>query len=169
MSGNVLGFESGSILRSGSYSVGGFKYFFNFKQILGMSTIKFHQDLKVYQKSFETAQLIYEFSKSYPKEELYSLTDQIRRSSRSVTANISEAWGKRKYEKSFIAKLTDSEGEARETQTWLQFAFACKYINEEQYDHLHKEYNQIIGMLVNMMSQSEKWCSFSPIKKEENN
>ncbi|MGI9581877.1 four helix bundle protein [Chryseobacterium sp. RRHN12] len=84
-----------------------------------MSTIKFHQDLKVYQQSFETAQLIYELSKSFPKEELYSLTDQIRRSSRSVTANISEAWGKRKYEKSFIAKLTDSEGEARETQTWL--------------------------------------------------
>ncbi|WPO90592.1 four helix bundle protein [Chryseobacterium sp. HR92] len=88
-----------------------------------MSTIKFHQDLKVFQKSFEAAQLIYELSKSFPKEELYSLTDQIRRSSRSVTANISEAWGKRKYEKSFIAKLTDSEGEARETQTWLQFAF----------------------------------------------
>ncbi|WP_426480946.1 four helix bundle protein [Chryseobacterium sp. R2ACT005] len=80
-----------------------------------MSTIRFHQDLKVYQKSFENAQLIYELSKSFPKEELYSLTDQIRRSSRSVTANISEAWGKRKYEKSFIAKLTDSEGEARET------------------------------------------------------
>lgn len=75
-----------------------------------MSTIKFHQDLKVYQQSFETAQVIYELSKFFPKEELYSLTDQIRRSSRSVTANISEAWGKRKYEKSFVAKLTDSEG-----------------------------------------------------------
>jgi four helix bundle protein len=134
-----------------------------------MSTIRFHQDLKVYQKSFETAQLIFEISKSFPKEELYSLTDQIRRSSRSVTANISEAWGKRKYEKSFIAKLTDSEGEARETQTWLQFSIACNYINEEQYEHLHKQYNQIIGMLVNMMSQSEKWCSFSPITKEGNN
>ncbi len=98
-----------------------------------MSTIKFHQDLKVYQKSFETAMMIFELSKSFPKEELYSLTDQIRRSSRSTTVNISEAWGKRKYEKSFIAKLTDSEGEARETQTWLQFALACNYINEEQF------------------------------------
>jgi len=134
-----------------------------------MSTIRFHQDLKVYQQSFETAQLIYELSKFFPKEELYSLTDQIRRSSRSVTANISEAWGKRKYEKSFIAKLTDSEGEARETQTWLQFAFACHYMNEEQYNNLHNKYNQIIGMLVNMMSQSEKWCSFSSVNKEENN
>ncbi|WP_185144317.1 four helix bundle protein [Chryseobacterium sp. KLBC 52] len=134
-----------------------------------MSTIKFHQGLKVYQQSFETAQLIYELSKSFSKEELYSPTDQIRRSSRSVTANISEAWGKRKYEKSFIAKLTDSEGEARETQTWLQFAFACHYMNEEQYNNLHNKYNQIIGMLVNMMSQSEKWCSFSSVNKEDNN
>ncbi|WNI35785.1 four helix bundle protein [Chryseobacterium sp. SG20098] len=136
---------------------------------MGISTIKFHQDLKVYQQSFETAQLIYELSKSFPKEELYSLTDQIRRSSRSVTANISEAWGKRKYEKSFIAKLTDSEGEARETQTWLQFAFACHYMNEEQYNNLHNKYNQIIWMLVKMMSQSEKWCSFSSVNKEDNN
>ena len=126
-----------------------------------MSTIKFHQDLKVFQKSFETAMTIYELSKSFPKEELYSLTDQSRRSSRSVSANISEAWGKRKYEKSFVAKLTDSEGEARETQTWLQFTFACKYINEEQFNNLNNQYNQIIGMLVNMMSQSQNWCTFS--------
>ncbi|WP_317041288.1 four helix bundle protein [Chryseobacterium takakiae] len=82
-----------------------------------MPTIKFHQDLNVFQKSVEFVMTIYELSKSFPKEELYSLTDQIRRSSRSVSANISEAWGKRKYEKSFVAKLTDSEGEARETQT----------------------------------------------------
>lgn len=90
-----------------------------------MSTIKFHQDLKVYQKSFDVAMQIFELSKTFPKEETYSLTDQIRRSSRSVAANISEAWGRRKYEKSFVAKLTDSEGEARESQTWLQFLFAC--------------------------------------------
>lgn len=126
-----------------------------------MSTIKFHQDLKVFQKSFEMAMLVYELSKSFPKEELYSLTDQIRRASRSVSANISEAWGKRKYQKSFIAKLTDSEGEARETQTWLQFALACRYISEEQFNNLNNQYNQVIGMLVIMISQSEKWCSFS--------
>ncbi len=125
-----------------------------------MSTIKFHQDLKVYQKSFEAAMKIYGISKTFPKEEIYSLTDQIRRSSRSVAANISEAWGKRKYEKSFIAKLTDSEGEARETQTWLQFALACQYINEEQFRILNNYYNQIIGMLVNMMIQSKNWCTF---------
>lgn len=131
-----------------------------------MSTIKFHQDLKVYQKSFETAMMIFELSKLFPKEELYSLTDQIRRSSRSVSANISEAWGKRKYEKSFIAKLTDSEAEARETQTWLQFALACNYINEEQFKILNNQYNQIIGMLVNMMSQSQNWCTFSSTDKK---
>lgn len=125
-----------------------------------MSTIKFHQDLKVYQQAFDAAMEIYELSKIFPKEEIYSLTDQIRRSSRSVSANISEAWGKRKYERSFIAKLTDSEGEARETQTWLQFALACKYINEEQFRILNNQYNQIIGMLVNMMIQSKNWCTF---------
>ncbi|OCK52003.1 four helix bundle protein [Chryseobacterium sp. CBo1] len=130
-----------------------------------MSIIKFHQDLKVYQKSFDAAMEIYELSKTLPKEERYSLTDQIRRSSRSVSANISEAWGKRKYEKSFVAKLTDSEGEARETQTWLQFSLACQYINEEQYIKLNIQYNYIIGMLVNMMNDSEKWCSFSSGEK----
>lgn len=131
-----------------------------------MPTIKFHQDLQVYQKSFDTAMEIYQLSKIFPKEELYSLTDQIRRSSRSVSANISEAWGKRKYEKSFIAKLTDSEAEARETQTWLQFALACNYINEEQFKILNNQYNQIIGMLVNMMSQSQNWCTFSSTDKK---
>ncbi|MDR6517085.1 four helix bundle protein [Chryseobacterium camelliae] len=104
---------------------------------------------------------IHELSKTFPKEELYALTDQIRRSSRSVSANISEAWGKRKYEKSFISKLTDSEGEARETQTWLQFATECSYMSNEQFENLNNQYNQIIGMLVNMMIQSKNWCSFS--------
>lgn len=132
-----------------------------------MSIIKFHQDLKVFQKSVDVAMIIFELSKTFPKEELYSLTDQIRRSSRSVSANISEAWGKRKYEKSFVAKLTDSEGEARETQTWLLFALKCNYINEEQFNNLNNQYNQIIGMLINMMSQSQSWCSFSSVNQGE--
>lgn len=126
-----------------------------------MSTIKFHQDLKVFQRSFDVAMQIFELSKTFPKEETYSLKDQIRRSSRSVSANISEAWGRRKYEKSFVAKLTDSEGEARETQTWLQFSLACDYINQEQFNNLNNQYNEVIGMLVTMMNQSNKWCSFS--------
>lgn len=131
-----------------------------------MSTIKFHQDLKVFQRSVDVAMIIFELSKSFPKEELYSFTNQIRRSSRSVSANTSEAWRKRKYEKSFVTKLTDSEGEARETQTWLQFALKCNYIHEEQFNKLNNHYNQIIGMLVNMMSQSKNWCAFSSIEEE---
>lgn len=111
---------------------------------------------------------IYEFSKNLPKEERFSLTDQIRRSSRSVSANISEAWGKRKYEKSFVAKLTDSESEARETQTWLQFSLACKYMTEEQFNNLNTKCNEIIGMLVVMMNNSDKWCSFNPNKNNNN-
>lgn len=110
---------------------------------------------------------IYQLSEIFPTEERYSLTDQIRRSSRSVSANISGVWGKRKYEESFVSKLTDSEGEARETQTWLQFARSCEYINEEQFKILNNQYNQIIGMLVNMMSQSPTWCTFSSIKEEK--
>ncbi|CAD7803259.1 hypothetical protein CHRY9390_01052 [Chryseobacterium aquaeductus] len=108
---------------------------------------------------------IFELSKTYPKDECYSLIDQIRRSLRSVSANISEAWGKRKYGKSFVAKLTDSEGESRETQTGLEFSLACKYINEEQFNKLNNQYNQIIGMLVNMMNQSKNWCTFSQTEK----
>ncbi len=112
--------------------------------------------------------MIFELTKSFPKEECYSLTDQIRRSSRSVSANISEAWGRRKYEKYFVAKLTDSEGEARETQTWLLYSWKCNYINEEQFISLNNQYNQIIGMLVNMMSQSQSWCNFLSNNKDEN-
>ena len=98
-----------------------------------MAIIKYHTDLIVYQKSFEVAMEIYEISFQFPSEEKYSLTDQIRRSSRSVSANISEAWGKRRYPKSFVSKLTDAEGEARETQTWLEFSYQCNYIEEEKF------------------------------------
>jgi four helix bundle protein len=100
---------------------------------------------------------IFEISKSFPKEEKFSLTDQIRRSSRSVCANIGEAFRKRRYPKSFIAKLVDSEGEGAETQTWLQFASECKYIDKNQANRLSTEYDNIIGKLVTMENQSEKW------------
>ena len=88
------------------------------------------QDLLAYKKSFGLAMKIFEVSKSFPKEEKYSLTDQVRRSSRSTTANISESYRKRRYPKNFISKLTDSDAENSETQTWLEFAFECKYINQ---------------------------------------
>src|SRR5262245_55139093 len=96
-----------------------------------MSKIQTHRDLEVYRKAFDTAMQIFELSKPFPKEETYSLTDQIRRSSRSVCANLAEAWRKRRYEAAFISKLSDSESEAAETQVWLEFAVKCGYLNRE--------------------------------------
>jgi four helix bundle protein len=119
--------------------------------------IRDHRELDVYKLSFKCAMEIFQISKSFPKEEKYSLTDQIRRSSRSVCANISEAFRKRRYPKSFIAKLVDSEGEAAESQTWLQFAIECKYIEKNVADRLSEEFDKIIGKLVTMENQSEKW------------
>nr|WP_313717226.1 four helix bundle protein [Kaistella carnis] len=112
--------------------------------------MKFHKDLIVYQKAFSAAMEIYVISKKFPLEERYSLTDQIRRSSRSVNANITEAWRKRRYEKSFISKLNDADGEAAETQNWLDFAFACEYIDEKTYRDLYNTYDEILGMIVSM-------------------
>ena len=126
-----------------------------------MAIIKYHTDLKVYQKSFEVAMEIYKISFQFPSEEKYSLTDQIRRSSRSVSANISEAWGKRRYSKSFVSKLTDSEGEARETQTWLEFSFQCNYIEEEKFKNFNEKYNEIIALLIYMINNVEKWTNFN--------
>jgi four helix bundle protein len=90
-----------------------------------------HRDLAVYGKAFDSAMRIFELSKSFPKEETYSLTDQIRRSSRSVCANLAEAWRKRRYQAAFISKLSDSEGETAETQVWLEFAVKCGYLDRE--------------------------------------
>jgi len=119
--------------------------------------IRTHRDLDVYKSAFKAAMKIFNLSKSFPKEEAYSLTNQIRRSSRSVYANIAEAFRKRRYEKSFISKLNDSEGESAETQTWLEFSFNCGYINNEDYDFLMNEYENILGKLVTMSNQPEKW------------
>jgi len=122
-----------------------------------MEKIKTHLDLKVYALSFEAGMEVFNISKSFPKEEMYSLTDQIRRSSRSVSGNIAEAFRKRRYPKSFIAKLSDSEGEAAETQVWLDYALACNYLKKVHYDKLFDKYDHIIAMLVNMMNKPENW------------
>ena len=116
-----------------------------------------HQELEVYKKAFEAAMFIFELSKSFPKEETYSLTDQIRRSSRSVCANIAEAWRKRRYEAAFIAKLSDSEGKEAETQTWLEFAVKCKYVERNIGRDLYKTYDEVIGMLISMISNPHLW------------
>jgi four helix bundle protein len=122
-----------------------------------MDIIKTHKELRVYQLSFEAGMMIFHISKLFPKEETYSLTDQIRRSSRSVSGNLAEAFRKRKYPKLFISKLTDSEGEAAETQVWLDYSFACGYIDEKTHADLFDKYDHIISMLVNMSNKSENW------------
>jgi len=119
--------------------------------------IRSHRDLDVYKMAFEAAMKIFEISKSFPREETYSLTDQIRRSSRSVCSNLAEAFRKRKYPKSFIAKLSDSESEAAETRTWLDFALNCSYISESMHKELDDTYEKIIGKLVNMSLHPENW------------
>lgn len=108
------------------------------------------QELFAYKKSFALAMKIFEATKSFPKEEKYSLTDQIRRSSRSVSANIAEAYRKRIYPKHFISKLTDSDAENSETQVWLEFSFKCNYISNEIFVELTNE-SEEIGRLINYM------------------
>ena len=122
-----------------------------------MELIKTHKDLKVYQNAFESALQLFELSKAFPKEETYSLTDQVRRSSRSVCANIAEAFRKRRYPNAFVAKLSDSESEAAETQVWLEFAFAFHYINQEEFNNLNDRYDHILSQLVLMINSPEKW------------
>ena len=108
------------------------------------------KDLLAYKKAFDLSMTIFELSKSFPKEEKYSLTDQVRRSSRSVCANIAEAYRKRRYPKHFTSKLTDSDGENLETSTWLDFTLACNYISENDFKIL-SEQSKEIGKLINYM------------------
>ena len=122
-----------------------------------MEIIKSHRELNVYKIAFTSAMKIYTASKTFPKEETYSLTDQIRRSSRSVCSNIAEAFRRRKYPKSFSSKLNESEAEAAETQNWLDFALECNYITIETHQLIDNEFENIIGMLVNMQRLPEKW------------
>ena len=119
--------------------------------------IRTHNDLDVYKLAFEAAMEIFEISKKFPVEEKYSLTDQIRRSTRSVNANLAEAFRKRKYSKAFVSKLSDSEGEAAETQVWLDFALGCQYIDARIHKNLIENYDQVIGKLVNMSLHPENW------------
>ena len=116
-----------------------------------------HRELEVYRRAFDTAMQIFEVSKKFPREETYSLTDQIRRSSRSVCANLAEAWRKRRYEAAFIAKLSDVEAEAAETQTWLQFAVSCGYLSIDAGKELEDVYEKILGTIVGMINHADSW------------
>lgn len=129
----------------------------NQEVISGMVIGHFRQP-RVYKMAFEAAMKIYNLSKGWPKEEKYALTDQIRRSSRSVCANIAEAWRKRRYVAHFISKLTDADSETAETQSWLDFALSCGYISENDFKDLDLAYDNISGGLVKMMAEPNKWC-----------
>lgn len=118
-----------------------------------------YRDLLAYKKSFDLAMKIFEVSKFFPKEEKYSLTDQIRRSSRSVTVTISEAYRKRVYPKNFFSKLTDAEAENTETQVWLNFALACGYLEELKFDELTALNNEVGKLLYYMMNNPDKFGS----------
>src|SRR6185295_6797383 len=122
-----------------------------------MAHIQSYKDLRVYQAAMQAAMRIFELTKSFPADERYSLTDQIRKSSRSVCANIGEAWRKRRYPAHFISKLSDSEGEAEETRVWLEISFRCRYISKSEADELDQTYDSILGQLVRMIDHPEQW------------
>ncbi|MBE9052192.1 four helix bundle protein [Nostocales cyanobacterium LEGE 11386] len=131
---------------------------------MGREFIKSHEDLEVYQMAFDMAMQIFELSKKFPVEEKYALTDQIRRSSRSVCANLAEAWRKRRYKAAFVAKLNDCvrgacrrQAEAAETQTWLKFAVKCNYLEVSLGREIYATYNRILGGLVNMINNPSFW------------
>ena len=124
-----------------------------------MSKIESYRDLIVYQKAYKLAMEIFEISKSFPKEEKYSLTDQIRRSSRSVTSCLAESWARRRNEKAFVNKLTDSLGEENETEVWLDFSKDSKYINDEDHIRFKDGYLEVRKMLISMINNPDKWYS----------
>ena len=124
---------------------------------MGEKIVSF-RDLKVYQAAFSLQQEIFEISKSFPKEEFFSLTDQIRRFSRSIGANLAEAWHKRRYQAHFVSKLSDSDGEQAETQHWLDTALACKYVSVDDHKHLMNKCMQRSRMLDKIMANPEPFC-----------
>ena len=119
--------------------------------------IRKHTQLEVYKRAFAAGMRIFEMTKSFPREERSSLVDQVRKSSRSVATNLAEAWRKRRYEAAFISKRNDSEGEAAETQSWIEFSVACKYMARDDAARLYKEYDEVIRMLVSMANHPEVW------------
>jgi four helix bundle protein len=122
---------------------------------MGVNSFK---ELIVYKKAHKLAMDIFFIAKNFPNEEKFSLTDQIRRSSRSVSACIAESWAKRNYPKAFVSKLTDSLGEEFETEDWLDYAMDCKYITNEENENFLTQYDEVRKMLIAMINDPEKWC-----------
>src|SRR5438128_7847339 len=127
-----------------------------------MAFAKSFRDLKVYQAAREAAGRIFELSKSFSREEQYSLTDQIRRSSRAVKAMIAEAWARRRYKAAFVNKIDEALGEAYETQSWLDDAFDGGYVSREKFDELDRRYDAIGGMLSRMIDRADDFCKHAP-------
>ena len=119
--------------------------------------ISYHWQLDVYKLSVEAGMKLFRLSKKFPREEMYSLTDQVRRSSRSVSGQIGEGWRRRKYEAAFVNKLNEAEGEAGETQVWIEYAVKCEYLSAKEGRELHRTYDRIIGKLVTMGNNPEPW------------
>ena len=117
------------------------------------------KDLTVYQKAFDQAMKIFEVTKKFPRSEQFSLVDQIRRSSRSVCANLAESWRKRRYIAHFVSKLTDADAEASETTVWLDFSLKCGYLDEKVHRELSAQYDEIGRMLGSMIASPEKFCT----------
>jgi four helix bundle protein len=116
------------------------------------------KQLRVYRSAFEMAMQIFDYSKQWPKEEQYALTDQVRRASRSVCSNIAEAWFKRRYPNHFVSKLSDADTEASETLVWIDFAVECQYMPNAEAEVFREKYRAIIGGLTKIMAHPEQWC-----------
>jgi four helix bundle protein len=127
-----------------------------------MPNIRSYRELRVYQAAIDAAMRIFEITKTFPAEERFSMVDQMRRASRSVCANIGEAWRKRRYPAHFASKLSDSETEAEETRVWLELAFRCGYIFKDETEELDKAYDGIIAQLVRMIERPEQWTIRTP-------
>jgi four helix bundle protein len=125
------------------------------------------RELLVHQKARAVAKRIFEVTKSFPREEMYSLTDQVRRSSRSVGAQIAEAWAKRRYEKHFVSKLTDADGEQQETQHWMDTAADCGYLTADDVSHFNRDLSEIGRMLCSMMGKADSFCGEAPLAVRE--
>jgi four helix bundle protein len=120
--------------------------------------LRHFRDLEVYARAFQASMRVFEFTKKFPPEERFSLVDQIRKASRSVCSNLAEAWRKRRYIAVFKNKITDSMQEASETQCWLEFSLACRYMEQSAFDELDREYEEIIAMLNSMELNATKFC-----------
>jgi four helix bundle protein len=131
-----------------------------------MALVQDYKQLRVYTVGFQAAMRIFELSLTWPSQERYALTDQIRRSSRAICNSLAEAWLKRRYVPSFVSKLSDASAEAAETLTWLDFALACHYLDAPTHHGLEQDYRQILGGLTKMMAEPDKWCGPAALREE---